>query len=1171
MVNPTNVADSKQQQGSSISEAALSTPHSNDHLDERSRSTQPPMQSPVSPRANPLTVDQPSHSTERANLHHRLMVTALPTVLVPLAAANIMGYTVLQQHTANQVKEQLQDQALLASTGTAQALTATRQAVEMIATNPFVVDAAQDSSRRVQTDNLEQLSAKQLEQRFKDTKLVQPNQSLNDYLKRIASTTGMVDLSVTEQHGFNVAYSTPPSDVVQRDKAWWQQGQKYSQWVAAPERLEDGVGINISHALAKPGSDEFLGVVKAVLPINQLAEATGDVGQSDNPSQQLQLLNADTGQVITTLTAQGSSNSELIGGDAVKSLAAALVKALQEKSDPDQVVSAATANESLTGLTVTTMNRGNDRTLVAAFTQNNRQYTIATIPKTNWVAVASIDHSTHAVRNLLIPLLSFLLLGAAAAAILLRQSRRLAAPLNQLSDAAEQITAGNLDVVIPSGNTRETHALAHALNTVVLNRKELIDEQTIANQKVRLLTGLAGSRLLDERDLENVFNQTLQQARSLLQVDRLVVYRFTPDWHGYISNESTASGLPRTLHHTIEDACIPAELLEAYKHDRVVATQDVFSAGFHPDHLKLMERLQIKANLVVPILNDGQLFGLLIAHQCTKTHEWHESDVNFMRQLAIQLGAALDRVTLIQKREDEVRRSQRLQEIILQLTHTNTADEILAQLPVTQVRLALQADRVIVYRFDESWKGTIIAESVNSAFPQAIGAQIYDPCFEKKYVEKYQRGRVQAVSDIYQAGLTECHLKQLEPFAVKANLVAPILRGDQLLGLLIAHQCSRPRIWEKPEIDFFTQVAVQVGLALDRCDLLMQKEAVAEQARLLAQEQRQQKESLQYQLMQLLDDVEGAARGDLTVRADVSAGEIGTVADFFNSIVESLRQIVMQVKRSAHQVNASLNSSEESVRLLADSALKQAEDMLNNLDLVEQMTASIQVVAENARQATEIAHIASNTATTGEAAIDLSVQNILNLRETIGETAKKVKRLGESSQQISKVLSLINQFALQTNLLAINAGIEAARAGEDGQGFGVIAAEVGELAARSSRATQEIEKIIATIQFETSEVVEAMERSTAQVVEGSQLVEDTKESLAQLLQVSRQIDQLVQSISEATVSQVQISHVVSDVMKAMAQVSEQTSESSRTVSDSLRQTVAIGQELQASVETFKVN
>lgn len=152
----------------------------------------------------------------------------------------------------------------------------------------------------------------------------------------------------------------------------------------------------------------------------------------------------------------------------------------------------------------------------------------------------------------------------------------------------------------------------------------------------------------------------------------------------------------------------------------------------------------------------------------------------------------------------------------------------------------------------------------------------------------------------------------------------------------------------------------------------------------------------------------------------------------------------------------------------------------------------------------------------------------MNLRETVSETARKVKYLGESSQEISKVVSLINQIALQTNLLALNAGIEAARAGEEGQSFAIVTKAIGELAARSSTATQEIETIVKNIQVEKNQVIEAMKRGTAQVVEGTQLVEDTKQNLSRILDVSRQIDQLVQSISSATMFQTETAQAVTN-------------------------------------------
>ena len=495
----------------------------------------------------------------------------------------------------------------------------------------------------------------------------------------------------------------------------------------------------------------------------------------------------------------------------------------------------------------------------------------------------------------------------------------------------------------------------------------------------------------------------------------------------------------------------------------------------------------------------------------------------------------------------------------------------MTQLCVEGAREILQADRVLFYEFDENWSGTMTAESVLEGWSVKLGDSIHDPCFEEKYAQKYREGHIQAVSDIYQAGLSDCHLKVLEPYNVRANLVIPVMVGNDLKALLIANQCEYPRQWTDGDIAFFQQIATQIGYALSQTQLIEQKETARLEAENFSEQQRKQKESLQMQLIDLLSEVEDAASGNLTVRADVTAGDIGTVADFFNSIIENLRQVVIQVKQSTMLVNESLGNNEESMRDLAQTALTQAEETTNTLTSLDDMIQSIQVVAQRAQEAADVAHTASLTAETGDRAMDKTVKTILGLRATVGETAKKVKRLGEASQQISKVVSLINQIAMQTNLLAINAGIEAARAGEEGQGFAVVAEEVGELAARSAAATQEIEEIVTNIQMETYQVAEAMEIGTSQVVEGTQLVEEAKQSLGQIMTVSRQIDELVGFISEATVSQVNTSESVSDLMKQIASVSEQSSQSSMHVSSSLQETVAIAQRLQESVDTFTVD
>ncbi|MER3433763.1 MAG: chemotaxis protein [Leptolyngbya sp. ERB_1_1] len=526
--------------------------------------------------------------------------------------------------------------------------------------------------------------------------------------------------------------------------------------------------------------------------------------------------------------------------------------------------------------------------------------------------------------------------------------------------------------------------------------------------------------------------------------------------------------------------------------------------------------------------------------------------------------------TFVGQQTESAERARLLSQIVVRIRRSLSPEDIFTA-SVDEIRDFMNVDRVVIYRFAPDYmSGTITTESVAPGWTRALGKIINDP-MEASLVDRYRDGRVWSMENLRQASLSPCHCEILERLEVQANIVAPILQNKELIGLICAHQCASPHQWKAEEIDFFGQLAAQIGYALDQAMLLEQTEEARKAAERLSEERQQQKEELQMQLIDLLSDVEGAVDGDLTVRADVTAGEIGTVADFFNSIVESLRQIVTQVKAAAIQVNESLNTEEQSVRQLSEEAVQQAEEASRTLNSVQNMVRSIQTVSHSAQQAANVAREASSTAEAGGIAMELTVQNILGLRDTIGETAKKVKRLGESSQQISKVVSLINQIAMQTNLLAINAGIEAARADEGSQGFAVVAEEVGELAARSAAATREIEQIVATIQRETSEVVEAMEQGTSQVVEGTRLVDNAKQSLEQILSVSRRIDDLVQSISEATVTQVETSDAVTQLMQDIVEAAGRTSTATTDVSRSLRQTVSVAKELQESVGAFKVN
>ena len=347
------------------------------------------------------------------------------------------------------------------------------------------------------------------------------------------------------------------------------------------------------------------------------------------------------------------------------------------------------------------------------------------------------------------------------------------------------------------------------------------------------------------------------------------------------------------------------------------------------------------------------------------------------------------------------------------------------------------------------------------------------------------------------------------------------------------------------------------------------KESLQQQKN-LTEEQRQEKEHLELAIYTLIDEISDATEGDLTVRANLDSLELSTVADLFNAIIDNLQEIAIEAKDSSSQVGSSLQQNEQEIRKLAEQAIAEAEETRNTLLSVEQMARSIKTVATNASQAEQIADDTYNTVLNSSSDMDSTVNSILNLRTTVSDTAKKMERLAESSQKISQAVSLIEEIALKTNVLAINAGAEADRAGEYGQGFSVVAEQVGVLAEQSKAAVKEISSVVMGIQAETKEVRQAMESGTTQVVNTTRLVENTKQNLTKVLEKSQTINQLMESISVSTESQANTSQSVTSLMQKIAQLSAITSQSSTEVARSIGETARVAQKLESTVSQFKV-
>ncbi|MEG4916638.1 PAS domain S-box protein [Microcoleus sp. B7-D4] len=353
-----------------------------------------------------------------------------------------------------------------------------------------------------------------------------------------------------------------------------------------------------------------------------------------------------------------------------------------------------------------------------------------------------------------------------------------------------------------------------------------------------------------------------------------------------------------------------------------------------------------------------------------------------------------------------------------------------------------------------------------------------------------------------------------------------------------------------------------------RFDITERKEA-EERLEKLAAERKAEADSLTQQVLKLLGEIKGAAQGDLTVRAEVTNDVLGAVADSFNFLIGSLRKVVTGIQTLAEQVTSATGESIKNTSQLTQQAEIQAAKISAIMREIERIVNSIRDVRDVSVRAETVAQQSSQTAEVGGMAVDRAVEGINGLRLTIASTSKMMKRLGESSQQIGKIVTSISQLASQTNLLALNATIEAARAGEQGLGFAVVAEEVRKLAERSAGATEEISEIVGTIQEEISRVMKAMESGTLEVVEGTKLASEAKTHLNAIIEVSREMNALVQNITSASAKQTVSAEGIANSMQQVNEIANTTAQKGADVKASLDELSGSLGQLQKSVANFR--
>jgi twitching motility protein PilJ len=340
--------------------------------------------------------------------------------------------------------------------------------------------------------------------------------------------------------------------------------------------------------------------------------------------------------------------------------------------------------------------------------------------------------------------------------------------------------------------------------------------------------------------------------------------------------------------------------------------------------------------------------------------------------------------------------------------------------------------------------------------------------------------------------------------------------------------------------------------------------------RLAMETQRKETDRNQQAILRLLDELSSLADGDLTVQATVTEDITGAIADSINYAVDALRGLVTTINQSAIHLDSAARQTQALSAHLAKASGAQAKQISSATESAGGMASATEEVSGNAERAADVARHSVEVAHKGGDAVRRTIDGMNTIRETIQETSKRIKRLGESSQEIGNIVELINDIAEQTNILALNASIQASMAGEAGRGFAVVADEVQRLAERAANATKQIEVLVRTIQTDTNEAVVSMERSTTDVVGGALLAENAGAALEEIEQVSNQIASLVQNISGSSRQQTTAAQNIARNMGVLKEISTQTTDSTTATSAAIAKLAELSSGLRKAAAGFRL-
>ncbi len=440
----------------------------------------------------------------------------------------------------------------------------------------------------------------------------------------------------------------------------------------------------------------------------------------------------------------------------------------------------------------------------------------------------------------------------------------------------------------------------------------------------------------------------------------------------------------------------------------------------------------------------------------------------------------------------------------------------------------------------------------------------------------------------YQQLVTEI-LKNLDKFIAAKEAERLIFNENEILrdklqilqrGYLLKQNQSNWTSWGMLVTGVITlSTMIALGLILLRQSRLRtmeaeQRQAEAEKQKQAAIEQEEKIRKLNQQnqaaILRLMNELQEVSDGNLTIQATVSEDITGAIADSVNFMLEELRTLLDKVTQMTQRVAlASEHSQQISTESLTLAAHQATEIQQTGRDVL-QMTKQIHQVSQAATASTEVAKTSLTAAKNGEAAVQLAIKGMYDIRDLIQETSKRIKRLSESSLEIGDITELITDITEQTNVLALNAAIQAASAGEAGRGFAVVAEEVQRLAERSGEAAKQISALVQTIQTDAHDAVMAMEKSTQGVVEGARLSDSAGTVLAEIRHISQHLAELIHEISNSTLAQSSLADGVAKNIDSILTITERTRNGTTQTANAVHELLVLAEELKSAVARFRI-